>query len=394
MKLKYRLLVSVLCLLLVLGSVALSVGAETEATDQPTDPSEAADAPREASALDEAFAYRFTLNQKDYELPFAISELLNDGWSFVDEDDANRTLTYIGETSYELHMKNEATRIKVRVKSFTEETIAYKDAQVVSVYASHAFADDEKTADLTFPGGIKIDDPADRLLDVYGQPNHRASDRFIYGYEGNSFVLMDLDRDNNTVHSLSMLRQSFVLPPETIDGVDDLLPADVPDYVEVSALDDKLANGVISIDERVLHLPFPLSELLKDGWQVIYTDSKDGMLEPQSNDHLFIRKGQAGLDLWVRNISNTEPTALENAYVYQLKSTESESVMHQNRLTVAQNVTLGSDRRDVILLLIDLKPDVSVSGQSETYSINCAGTIFRFQLEDSKVVSIEIEKRF
>ncbi len=89
----YRLLVSVLCLLLVLGSVALSVGAETEATDQPTDPSEAADAPREASALDEAFAYRFTLNQKDYELPFAISELLNDGWSFVDEDDANRSLT-------------------------------------------------------------------------------------------------------------------------------------------------------------------------------------------------------------------------------------------------------------------------------------------------------------
>lgn len=126
MKPIYRLLVSLLCLLLVLGSATLSVGAETEATDQQTDPGEAADAPREFSALDEAFAYRFTLNPKDYELPFAMSELLNDGWSFVDEDDANRTLTYAGETSFELQMKNEAALVKVRVKSFTEETTALR----------------------------------------------------------------------------------------------------------------------------------------------------------------------------------------------------------------------------------------------------------------------------
>lgn len=394
MKPMYRLCVSLLCLLLVLSGVTLSVGAETEATDQQTDPSEIADVPHESSFLDEAFAFRFTLNQKDYELPFAMSDLLHEGWSFVDESDAERTLTYAGETSYEIHLKNEASLIKVRVKSFTDDTTAYKDAQVVSIYASEAFADEEETADLSFPGGIKIGDPVDRLLDVYGQPNHRASDRLVYGYEGYSFISMDIDRDKNALHSLSMFKQPFVLPPETIDGIDATLPADVPDYVEVSALDEKLANGVISIDDLVLHLSFPLSELLKDGWQVIYADSKDDILEPQSNDHLFLRKGQAGLDLWVRNISNTEPTALENAYVYQLKSTESESVMQQNRLTVAQNVTLGSDRRDVILLLLDLKPDVSVSGQSETYSINCAGTIFRFHLEDSKVVSIEIEKRF
>ena len=124
-----------LCLLLVLGSVALSVGAETEATDQPTDQVKRR-MHRVRLLLWMKHSRILYLEPKitNYLLPYLN---LNDGWSFVDEDDA------IGRDVYRRRMSCMKTRqrgSRCALNPYGRED-AY-DAQV-SVYAS-AFADDER----------------------------------------------------------------------------------------------------------------------------------------------------------------------------------------------------------------------------------------------------------
>ncbi|HHU12044.1 MAG TPA: hypothetical protein GXZ64_02305 [Clostridiaceae bacterium] len=388
----YRILILILVLLFGLAMPAYALEAAAAETEEAE--TEAADAEAPSAGIDQLYSYTFSLEGDTYTLPFPVAYLLDKGWSFVSE--SQDTMLAPKEMSWDESLSFEDLELRVRLKNFSDSDLSYEQADVVgiSVYPSYS---SEREVAFELPGEIKAGALVKDIIAIYGQPNYESDYEINYGHDGYAGLSIELDRnEKNEAIARSFSYISVFLPasPEDIDGLDLKDVPDIADYIPPEELGIKLANMVVSLDGKLLRMPAPLSELLTDGWKVayLYGGSYDDstVIDPSTSLTVYLTKGNAVLQTTVLNQSRTEKVQLENCRLITIGERLKDGYADQANLVVAQDIGIGSDRRSVVLLYIDLKPDVSVYGTLETYSIDCYDGTTSVSIEDDAVIEIQI----
>ena len=174
------------------------------------------------------------------------------------------------------------------------------------------------------------------------------------------------------VKEITLTRFYFPEVLENIDGEDVKTIYDVKDYRAPEEVGEKIVNLEFSLDDAPMSIPIPVSELLAKGWSVFYVSDDATELKPNYSTDLVLRKGKSFLPTQVYNLSPTETYPIENCLIGSVKDKNRDGINYQNHLQIAQGLEVGSERRDVVLLLIDLKPETSISGSTESYRVKFA----------------------
>lgn len=342
--------------------------------------------------IDELYGFTFTLEDDTYTLPFPIKALLDRGWNFSSE--SADTMLSPNEYSWNQDLVNENLSLRVKLKNFSENSLTYENADVVSITIYQAWNVDDQVA-FEFPGGITNGTLISEVIAFFGEPNQLSNYSLSYGHDGYSGLTIEIktnDRNEAVAGSFTYTKTFVPANPDDIDGLNVKDIADVPDYMPPTELGDKLANKVVSLDGKLMRLPVPLSELLTDGWTVdyVYGYNEATTLDPSANVSVFLRKGNAILESSVTNFSQTEKVPLESCLLTNMRERRSDPYADQSNILLAQEIGIGSNRRSVVLLYLDLKPDVSVYGSQETYSIRFREGNTKVTVQDDQVTEIYV----
>jgi hypothetical protein len=154
------------------------------------------------------------------------------------------------------------------------------------------------------PGGIQYGVATmDDIKAAYGEPTDI--------YEGDIYTKMTYELDSYEQIALYVYKESGVLEeidiqnfiiPEgyTYGSVSDEIPEDIKNYKPPTTIGDDFSSFAFKMDSYYYEVPFPVSELLDNGWTLVEADSAD-MISGGGYGQIVLRYGNNSTKMFVNN---------------------------------------------------------------------------------------------
>ena len=329
-------------------------------------------------------SYALCLFGHTYTLPCPVSEFLDNGWQFMDDQDASTQVEARNPSYGEIYAPHESVglvrtnnpdvRISVEAANFSGSVQEAKDCWASGVEVSmYGLA----SANLLLPGDLVATTvSSSELADAYGTPDTGDGDRLEYraGTEdrGWSFTFDD--------DSLSWVVVEAPYPAYQADDGETLgrLPDELSAYSAPTSMGEDLSSGTISIDGDLYQLYCPVGALLDNGWQVesvlpsagdvTETDTLDS-LELASGDTMlvsFTRGDDHHLRVFIKNTS-TQKNDAKYCAVCEFNASTSNDTSWE-----IPGVSAGDAQADVESRLGQTLEQVSDDYLSGKVSVSCA----------------------
>ncbi len=258
-----------------------------------------------------SFDLQFIIGGSMYQLPVTVSEVLKDGWVFGLNEDAENVIP-VGETAETYFTLSDGTVVFATLKNFGNEEITHQEAYIVGVKFDKDYINSK--SDLTFIKnlslGVSVRKEAEK---IFG----KCHDIFKI----NSGTVLTYEKEEKTV---KLVFDSSTGVLKEIEYINISSPEDLSEtafkqissqrYKKPKELGDNLVSGVVEIEGDLYKLPIPVSEFLKNGWEISFKEDKTTL---SGNEYAFgtlTKDGVTILDAEVYNFDKTKNNA-ENCYV-------------------------------------------------------------------------------
>ena len=340
-----------------------------------------------AEESSEALSTSFTLDGKEYTLPFDYALMEEDGW--ITSDDVDTTLG--GMTIIPVIMEKEGKEgfcyISLSIYNGSGNSEKVRDCKVSGIRISKANLDNYAFA---LSNGLKPGDDMTAVTDAMGAPDESTEyDDYTVVHYGDkdqggeiTFTLYNSEEDaeNNDIE----IENYQTIETETIDEAPDYLN----DYTAPEAMSDDITDATVTIDQIVYQLPCPVSVFIDNGWAL--TDNDPVMSKRIGMSTL--EKDGVELDIVVTNFADYQTTT-ENCEITKLKVYESPEFNPPSGLTLSNGISFASKTEDLDAIDTFEKDDQDSSiAYSYHDSDNQVDYNINYDKESNCVNSIEISK--
>lgn len=258
------LVILILLCSLLLKSDTDPVAPETVPTTIPTEATVPAEVVEELQMSDDLFDFTFTLEGVIYQLPFAFSQLTENGWTIA-SDNYNSSTNIPGMDKEYLSMVKDGKRIYVDVYNDTGNFITIGQSKVGGIEVNCS----TNTA-FSIAKGILPSSSSEEIIAAFGAPNERnieaQYETLTYGQDsytsGVSFRSYAPESDMYEYSTIEM--NNFIF--QGVTETNPALPAYLAEYTAPTAIGDDLYSGIVQIDGDMYQLPAPVSAFLDNGW--------------------------------------------------------------------------------------------------------------------------------
>ncbi|SFU84138.1 hypothetical protein [Butyrivibrio sp. M55] len=302
-----------------------------------------------ASVNESAMFSSFSVNGKQYALPMSIDELLANGWTYDDKEDANKTL-YAGDCeTVKLNYSGkgkDSQYFGVINHSIDAQPLSkclvydcdFSDSFVKQTGAEVKFYNDKFTLQKT---------TVDEVKNELGEPSstNTSGNSVTLTYRGkgkeDEFNLSATYSFENNVLTFISIRNKTM----PADFVQPAVSSKTPDYLGLYkaplTLGDDLLSGNFTLDGTTYNLPVPYKTLAEQGW----TSTGESESVPSMNGVILtLKKGDFNI---TAKVVNPLPNAvtLDNTIVVFISAFN--STLNPLDLTMAGDIKLGMSKADL-----------------------------------------------
>ena len=360
---------------------------EEEEEEETSKPSGTVNTPSELS--DDLYSFQVSVEGTVYQFPMWASDFAALGWTF--DGTADGTLASYEYTVAESWVKDDV-EVYTTLANMTMNTLAYEDAAVAGIEFSK-WNLENCDWEIILPKGIQYGvSTRDDIIAAYGEPS--------YEYDGDMYYNMSYEYDTYQEIDLYVYKDTGVLQEIEIrnmieleggdNSVDPTVPEAVKNYTAPTELGDDLYVYNIEIEGNLYALPFPVSELLDNGFTI-----------KESESNMEIGAGSYG---WVELVYNNQSyscivnnfadyaTIVENCFV---TSFESDEYYAKFDVTIPGDIKRGDTEKELLDVIKDFNYEVETSGDYTYYSIykpgDEYGSAFDIRVKEGVIIGIEVE---
>lgn len=302
-----------LCSILLIGAIIALVMAfsgkdnfSPAATESPAPDETAAEATASAELVmsDELTDFTFSLEGEVFQLPFALSELTDRGWtiysSYCDYD-----TIIAGDSRESFTMTKRGRDIDIYVYNYSGNARRLEECPVGAIEVEAG-----DYLDFTIAKGLTPESTEEEITEALGIPDD--------GYTSESYISMSYlvdGTDNNGAHfhisvddpeySSLALSNYIKLPADETETV-----AEYPEYLRSyqapTELGLDLFSGTFVIEGDLYRLPAPVSVFEENGWAI---SRGPGYVASGNTDYLYLKRDDVDLYLNISNFSPYQTTA-------------------------------------------------------------------------------------
>jgi hypothetical protein len=271
--------------------------------------------------LDALWNLPVKLAGKEYSMPIAVKDLISDGWK-LPEDSNEVDISY--RKGIYTNMTKDEVNIELRFENISKKDAELKAKDCHVLYLSWEQADNAALPDIGFTKDISLASTVSEVKAAYGEPTasflrdrYDESQGMIYQYGGqNQHLTFYAKGETLTGFELKVVHiEDF----SKIDGKD--VDVKALNYEAPQTASDNLADGVVTVDGKLLKLPCPVAELLQDGW--ILCPPSDSLEAGDGSSDVLAYKGHKAINLFLKNYGDKE-MALENTSIKAIMTISSE----------------------------------------------------------------------
>ena len=358
-----------------------------EVEEETSKPSGTVNTPSELS--DDMYSFQVSIDGTVYQFPMWASDFAALGWEFDGTEDG--TLASYEYTVAESWVKD-GVEVYTCLANLTMNSLAYEDAMVAGIEFDKWNMEDCDW-EIILPKGIKYGvSTRDDIIAAYGEPS--------YEYDGEMYYNMSYEYDSYQEIDFYVYKESGVLEEIEIrnmieleggdNSVDPTVPDEVKNYQAPTELGDDLYAYNIEIEGNLYALPFPVSELLANGFKI--KESGTNMeIGAESYGWLEITYNNQSYRCIVHNFADYA-TIVENCFV---TSFESDDYSADFDVTIPCGIKRDVTEDALLELIKDFNYEVETSGDYTYYSIfkpgDEYGSCYDIRVKDGVIVGIEVE---
>lgn len=250
------------------------------------------------SLTDNLYDFQIEINGNVYDFPMTVAEFMKCGWMLGKYEEPEQMIGS-GKEDLIWFESADGSQVNARVLNYSASEQAYSDCHVSGII----IARDEVKFNIS---GIKMAkgvafgaSSLDDIVAAFGEyKTEYDSDSYkIIEYSSDIYkkVSFYVYKDTGTLGKVDM--QTNDKPKEEIKNeVYDELPDAVKNYSTPASEGKTPADAVIDIDGVLYQFPIPVSELLKNGWQIDKSKS-DETVTGRRNGTIYLYKGEKKTDM-------------------------------------------------------------------------------------------------
>ncbi len=300
--------IGVLAIAIIIGIIAAVSGNKTGKEDNDTTPTPAKTEKVEMS--DELSDFTFKLNGVVYQLPFAYTQLVENGWTITSSGISSDSM--VTGSSYEyVTMANDGKKITAYIINLGGDSKAIRECKVGGIECELY-----QGIDFSIAKGITCDTTVEKIREAFGTPSSTDSSddhtsvRYIFGDNNYvRFYIYDENSDSRQYSSIEM--KNYVADENDNTQTNDKVPKYLSDYKAPKQLGEDIVSGIFNLDGKLYELPAPVSEFFDDGWTFA---SSPGSIVSGGKDSAELEKNGIKIDISLRNFESYQ-TIAENCAV-------------------------------------------------------------------------------
>ncbi len=226
------------------------------------------------AANDPNSLFAFRIGNEDYHVPCKVSDFLDKGWTFDDDNVANENLGNYEYDFVNLNYPGTNKNLDVQVMNFDVNSQLLKDCYVSKVSVS-LYDIDNFGAEITSHNGDLVlgKSSQEDVIAVLGEPTNLWEDTYgnMLNYEGesDSYSKPSVTYFMNEDNVLKMISFEDDNAPEDFETTE--VDAEMPDYISKyeapTELGDDPFSGNFKLEDKLYTLPVPFQEIVDNGWE-------------------------------------------------------------------------------------------------------------------------------
>ena len=292
----------------------------------------AGQAERLSDLSDDPADYTFKLDGVVYQLPFAFTELTDNGWTISTSGVSDKML--VGGIRYEyFDMTKNGASLTVYVINASGNARPVGECQVGGIEVRQKQILDAER--FCVAKGITPFSALDEIKAAYGDADDSGEySNYVsltYGDLVNNIYTKFLVY-SDTVQYNQIKVQNFPTEPEPTDTVTEA-PAYLSSYQAPAALGEDAFSGIVEIDGDLYQIPAPVSAFLDNGWVIT---RKSGTIPAFGDDLVSLEREGSKLEVKIKNLAEVQ-TVAENCIVIKAEMDADNAVT----CTLPQEVAIG-----------------------------------------------------
>ena len=293
---------------------------------------------------DELYDYTFTLDGVVYKLPFAYTDLVENGWT-ISSTGVTESNTISGNSYESMYMAKNGNKIYVTVINLSGNTKELRACKVggIDVYRSDILNNDF----FYIAKGINTESSLDEIVAAFGSVNksNTYSDYTVTTYEKDNYVYAKFYNYPDNIRYNQIILRNYVSDESDITETITDVPEYLSTYIAPEELGTDLLSGNIEIDGDLYCFPAPVSAFLENGWTV---KSKNDSVGSGNTDYMTLTRNGKNLDISIANYAEYQ-TIPENCAVYSMYLYDDDKIPFE----IAKGVTFDSTKEDIESVVSD-----------------------------------------
>ena len=285
----------------------------------------------------------FTLEGKDYTLPFDYTDLEKDGWTpswDVDTELDGHTYTRL---SLEKEIQGTTAFFDICVFNGTGNAKKIRDCQVCSVMVTKRNLDMYKYS-FALSNGIKPGDDIATVLSIMGNPDRSTEFDYctigVYGDRNNGgSIQFDWYKDEGEKDSNCITMECF---QTTETETSDTYPEYLNDYKAPDTMSSDLNDTMVTIDNVIFKLPCPVKVFEENGWVL----KNNNPVIAGGFELNTLTKGSVRLEITAENFADYQ-TSTENCAVTGITAYYTPNITPLPDLTLSNNISFNSTKEEL-----------------------------------------------
>ena len=273
---------------------------------------------------DDLYDFTFILDGVTYQLPFAYSELVENGWELDWGADSEED-TIAANTYETLYMTKYGASISIDIMNLSGNSQKIKDLMVGGIQT-----DLDSVADPEFfsiAKGVNLISTIDDIKAAFGPANdtykgegYTSLTYYPDEYDYNVSVDFYIDEEDEIWNSIYLTNRIRTTPDKTETSTE--VPAYLATYKEPKELGDDLFDPVLELEGDMYHLPAPVQAFTDNGWEILSRPNKVGSGNSES---IEIERNGKTLYVDIFNFAEYQ-TIPENCAVYEISVWKDEDI--------------------------------------------------------------------
>lgn len=264
----------------------------------------------------------FSIDGEVYVMPMSVEDFFEKGWEIeYSGDGSDEDIIAPGRSEYHYIYKGDkdisSPRVSVVIKNFDINNRTITDCSVTKINLSNGIKGDCK---LMIPGGFVVGKSTyEEVTSSYGTPYNETeyNDLICCKYHAGKHGIRTIVFDNDT-HIMEFFEIEYDRAPEGFETSElyHTIPPVTLSYITPIEMSDNPEDMIFEIDGDLYQLPFPVSEMIFNGWTLV-DDKSDDVVKGNDYGKVKLRRKQLEINTNVYNFDDNA-TPVENAFIYSL----------------------------------------------------------------------------